>query len=61
MKINRVKVKSLFGVFNHDIVLNEENGITIIIGENGLGKTMMLEAISSLFDKDYTFFRPLDL
>ncbi|GAA06608.1 AAA family ATPase [Photobacterium leiognathi] len=62
MKINRVKVKSLFGIFNHDIKLNEESGITIIIGENGLGKTMMLEAMNALFDKDndYNFFRPLD-
>jgi predicted ATP-binding protein involved in virulence len=53
-------VKSLFGIFNHDIILNEDSGITIIIGENGLGKTMMLEAINSLFNKDYTFFRPLE-
>jgi predicted ATP-binding protein involved in virulence len=60
LKINRVKVKSLFGIFEHDIVLNEDSGITIIIGENGLGKTMMLEAINALFDKDYSFFRPLE-
>jgi predicted ATP-binding protein involved in virulence len=60
LKINRVKVESLFGVFEHDIVLNEDSGITIIIGENGLGKTMMLEAINALFDKDYKFFRPLE-
>ena len=51
---------SLFGVFNHDIILNEESGITIVIGENGLGKTMILEAINALFDKDYSFFRPLE-
>lgn len=52
----------MFGIFNHDIKLNEESGITIIIGENGLGKTMMLEAMNALFDKDndYNFFRPLD-
>jgi predicted ATP-binding protein involved in virulence len=60
LKINRVKVKSLFGVFDHDIILNEESGITIVIGENGLGKTMMLEAINALFDKDYSFFRSLE-
>jgi predicted ATP-binding protein involved in virulence len=60
LKINRIKVSLLFGVFNHDIVLKEDSGITIIIGENGLGKTMMLEAINALFEKDYRFFRPLE-
>ncbi|MEC6881743.1 AAA family ATPase [Photobacterium piscicola] len=53
-------MKLLFGIFNHDIILNEESGITIIIGENGLGKTMMLEAINALFHKDYAFFSRLE-
>ncbi|RAJ09887.1 AAA family ATPase [Aeromonas salmonicida] len=59
MKIIRVTVKSLFGVFDHDIPLNSESGITIVIGENGLGKTVILESISALFSKNYDFFRTL--
>ncbi|OAZ98390.1 AAA family ATPase [Halomonas sp. G11] len=60
MKINRVRVTSLFGIFEHDIPLNEDSGITIIIGENGLGKTIILEAINALFNEDYIFFRYLE-
>ncbi len=60
MRLSRITVKSLFGVFNHDVPLNKDSGITIIIGENGLGKTRILEAVSALFDKRYDFFRALD-
>jgi len=60
LKINRIKVSSLFNVFDHDIKLNESNGITIIIGENGLGKTVILESIHALFNENYLFFKNLD-
>lgn len=56
MKLSRVEVKNLFGVFNHNITINNERGITIIIGENGLGKTVLLEMIKSFFDKNYYYF-----
>ncbi|PHS31478.1 MAG: hypothetical protein COA95_06730, partial [Methylophaga sp.] len=59
MKIERIKVDMLFGVFTHDISLKNETGITIIIGENGLGKTVILEAINAFFDGNYTFFNSL--
>lgn len=59
MKITRVTVKGLFGVFDHDIPLTKESGITIIIGENGLGKTVILEAINALFGGNLKFFTTL--
>lgn len=55
MKIAKIEVDKLFGLFNHSIPLNE-NGITIVIGENGLGKTVILEAINAFFEKNYAFF-----
>ena len=60
MKISRIKVDKLFGVFDHDILLNKEDGITIVIGENGLGKTVILEAINALFERDFRFFSSLE-
>lgn len=60
MKINRITVGSLFKMFDHDIPLNSENNITIVIGENGLGKTVILEAINALFEKDFVFFQSLE-
>jgi len=59
MKITRVVVKGLFGVFDHDIPLKKESGITIIIGENGLGKTVILESINAFFGGNFNFFTTL--
>ncbi|WP_421854436.1 AAA family ATPase [Marinomonas sp.] len=60
MKLVKVTVRSLFGVFDHEIPFNIESGITIVIGENGLGKTVILEAINALFDEKYSFFGSLE-
>lgn len=43
-RITKMSVKSLFGIFAHDIILKQE-GITIIHGLNGYGKTTMLRII----------------
>lgn len=56
MKINKITVNKLFGVFEHSIVINNDIGITIIIGENGLGKTVMLEMIEAFFKGHYLYF-----
>lgn len=47
--LQKVEVKKLFGVFDHIIQFKEE-GITIILGENGLGKTVLLKLIKFLFE-----------
>lgn len=44
--IKAFKIESLFGIFNHEILLKED-GLTIIHGENGIGKTIFLELISN--------------
>ena len=41
----RVEVSKLFGYLNHDVKLNSENGITVLHGANGSGKTTILRAI----------------
>lgn len=56
MKINKIAVSRLFGIFNHVIPLNLESGITIILGENGLGKTVILESVRAFFSKNFSFF-----
>lgn len=56
MKLNKISVKKLFGVFNHEIPVNNNVGITIIIGENGLGKTVMLEMIEAFFKGNFLYF-----
>jgi predicted ATP-binding protein involved in virulence len=50
--IKKVEVKGLYDVFDHTIELKDHQ-ITLILGENGLGKTIILKMINSFFKKNY--------
>lgn len=54
MQIKSFKVEKLFGVFTHTIPINIEERITIIHGENGLGKTVILKMIQALLDTNFS-------
>jgi predicted ATP-binding protein involved in virulence len=61
MRIRRVLVTKLFGMFNHEINLNLDRRVTIIFGPNGIGKTIILTMIDGLFNSDYRVFKvPFD-
>ena len=49
MNIEYIEVSGLFGAFDHRINF-KEGGITILLGENGLGKTVFLEMIEYFFN-----------
>jgi predicted ATPase len=49
VRISRVSVKKLFGLYDHVIDLKVDERVTIIHGPNGVGKTMMLKLLSALF------------
>lgn len=53
MKIDKIAVKKLFGVFDHDIPLNTKEHITIIHGPNGFGKTILLTLVDAIFNPQY--------
>lgn len=53
MRISKISIKNLFGTFNHEIILNNEERVTIIIGPNGYGKTTILKLINSLVLGDF--------
>lgn len=55
MRITKVSVKKLFGIFDHEIPLKDSR-ITIIHGPNGFGKTMLLTMIHGLFNSSYVVF-----
>ncbi|MDX2031445.1 MAG: AAA family ATPase [Blastocatellia bacterium] len=57
MRIQRISVKNLFGVFNHVIPLNTDERITIIHGPNGFGKTIMLKMLDGFFNARYADWR----
>jgi predicted ATP-binding protein involved in virulence len=52
MRIERIHIKGLFGMFEHDIRLNKEERITVIYGMNGIGKTMIFRILDSLFKRN---------
>ncbi|RNA75433.1 hypothetical protein EBO33_16745 [[Curtobacterium] plantarum] len=60
LKIVKVSVRKLFGIFDHTIPFNQSSGVTIVIGENGIGKTKFLESISAIFNGNYEFLIDLD-
>lgn len=53
MKLKEIRVKKLFGVFDHKIPINVDDNITIIHGPNGLGKTTLLNMIHSFFSLNF--------
>lgn len=55
MRITKVSVKKLFGIFDHEIPLHDSR-ITIIHGPNGFGKTILLTMIHGLFNSKYEVF-----
>jgi predicted ATP-binding protein involved in virulence len=48
MRIEKIVVKKLFGILNHQINLKDE-GVTFIHGPNGCGKTTILSMMASFF------------
>jgi predicted ATP-binding protein involved in virulence len=56
MRVTKIQVKRLFGIFDHEIVLKTEERVTIIHGPNGYGKTVMLKMVVSLLKGDTLIF-----
>jgi predicted ATPase len=52
--IKKIEVKGLFGAFDHPINIKYDSGITLILAENGLGKTVILRLIKFFFQKNFS-------
>lgn len=50
MQIRNIKIEDLFGTFTHEINFSDDANITMILGRNGLGKTIILKIIKAIFD-----------
>ena len=55
MRITKIAVKGLFGMFDHEIPLNQESRITIVHGPNGVGKTVFFRLVHALFSCNYDY------
>jgi len=47
-RITKISIEGLFGVFDYEIPLNQDDRITILTGPNGFGKTTILQLIYTL-------------
>ena len=56
MRITKVSVKKLLGVFDHEIPLNQDSRITVMHGPNGFGKTILLTMLYGIFNASYRVF-----
>lgn len=56
LRIHNVDVHKLFGLYNHSISLNLDERVTIIHGPNGVGKTMILKLLTSIFSGKFNIF-----
>jgi predicted ATP-binding protein involved in virulence len=52
-RIKEIRVLGLFGMFDHVIPLKLDTRLTIVYGENGIGKTMLFRILHALFSKDF--------
>ncbi len=59
MRINTIKIRNLFGIFNYEIPLNTKDHITIIHGPNGYGKTILLTLLNAIFSSQYPKLRSI--
>lgn len=59
LRVKRIQVEGLFGLYNHDIPLNAEERVTIIHGPNGVGKTVLLKMIAAVFGGRFENLTPI--
>ena len=50
IEIKSIEVEKLFGVFHHHIEFDQQNDVTILLGQNGIGKTAILRLLNMIFN-----------
>ena len=55
-RVKSIHVRKLFGVYDHDVVLNADERVTIVHGPNGVGKTALLRLTNTLLLGNYLAF-----
>ena len=56
LRLRRVEVDGLFGIYDHRIDLDLDDRITLLHGRNGVGKTSVLRMINAFLRGDVAYF-----
>ena len=56
LRLRRIEIDDLFGVYNHRIDLELEHHITLLHGPNGVGKTVLLRMLNAVLSGRMTDF-----
>ena len=56
LRLQRVEVEGLFGIYDHRIDLKLNDHVTLLHGQNGVGKTTLLRMINALLRGDIAYF-----
>lgn len=59
IRISKLVVENLFNTFDHSIEFKHAEGITLLLGQNGLGKTMILKIIQSIIEGNFIFLETI--
>ena len=56
LRLQRVEVDGLFGIYDHRIEINLNDRVTLLHGQNGVGKTTVLRMINALLRGEIAYF-----
>ncbi len=59
IRITSIEIINLFEMFKYNISFNLSENVLIITGPNGFGKTMILNVVFNLFNRNFLFFHDL--
>ena len=57
LRLQRIEVDGLFGLYDHRIDLNLKDRVTLLHGPNGVGKTTVLRMVDALLRSDFAYFK----
>lgn len=61
MSLQELVIEDLFDEFTHKIVFKTQEGLTILHGPNGVGKTTVLKVLDNLFNRKFPLLRRMPL
>ena len=56
LRLQRIEVDDLFGIYDHTIDLNTTDRVTLLHGANGVGKTTALQMVNALMRNNMAYF-----